>query len=81
MPPTQRTFDYYDHRIYLEPLRPGVWRYRVYQLVVITGSTLMRCGPLVCDKETLTKWNAEIRARDVVRRRRRRNARWPHLRS
>lgn len=81
MPPTNKTFDYFDHRIYIEPVRPGVWRYRIYQLVKVPGSRVLRNDALVCDKETLTKWNAEVRARDVVRRRRRRRARWPRLRS
>lgn len=80
MPPANRTFDYFDHRILIEPVRPGIWRYRVYQLVPLKGSVL-RVGALVCDKETLTKWNAVVRARDVVRRRRSRDARWPRHRS
>lgn len=77
MPPVTKTYDYLDHRVLIEPKRPGVWRYRVWTLAGKESATHRRTAELVCDKETLTRWNANVRARDVARRRSRSHARWP----
>lgn len=73
-----RVHHLFDHRITIDPVKPGVWRYRVVRLRRTEGSTLMREAEVVADDVTYTKINAWMRGRDIARRRRRRRARWPH---
>ena len=65
---------YFDYRIVIEPVRPGKVRWRVYHM---RGSLVLANAVLVCDYTAPTKLSAWMRARDLVRRRRRRQARWP----
>ena len=66
----------HGHVVYVEPVTPGVWRYRVYVLDQY-HDTLVRHGALVCDAVTFTKWAATSRAKRVARTRQYRNARYP----
>jgi hypothetical protein len=73
----RRTKQYYcGHIIYVEPVSPGVWRYRVYT-VRQYRDRLVRHGTLVCDAITFTRWAARARAKRVARTREYRNARYP----
>ena len=67
---------YWGHIVYVDPVAPGLWRYRVF-VVRQYSSNLIRHGQLVCDRTTFTRWAAMSRAKHVARSRNHRNARYP----